>query len=331
MSSQSPFFIVGASRSGTTLLRLMLNAHSQLAVPDELKYFDALIATTEIEDWRNPNVSWPEYRDFVDRFLHQRANVFPELNLPEVKDLILAYGSPNLRIPYQTVLKLWTRHHGKNKWGEKTPSNLFFADILVDMFPAARFIHLVRDPRAVVRSMVAIDYFSDDIVFNTLNWRQATRQGFDLLHKSVPAPQLKTVKYEDLVQSPQNTLESVCDFLRVDFENAMLYYHEHANENMGQPIKTPSIERPPKPSNISKWKRDLTTTEVATVESLSRHEMEYFGYRASEVAGSIKSQFNVVIKLIYWHVQRMRSRNRRAFQIRYPMLSRLRNRLRRLI
>lgn len=70
---KSPIFIVGANRSGTTLLRLILNAHSRIAIPEEVVYFGSFMAGVPIEKWRSPGLSEEAYSDFVHDFVFKKV------------------------------------------------------------------------------------------------------------------------------------------------------------------------------------------------------------------------------------------------------------------
>ena len=172
----SPFFIVGASRSGTTLLRLMLNSHPSVAVPHEMDYFHKAIPLSLLRRWQNPGLSAEAFERLIDGWLDSRRYVFEDVGLEHVRKAILD-GPRDLRAPFSRAMQQWAAHHGKSRWGAKTPKNLFFVDIIAEMFPRARFIYLARDPRAVVRSMNNFEFFSDDTVINAFNWRTAATEG----------------------------------------------------------------------------------------------------------------------------------------------------------
>ena len=120
----APIFIVGANRSGTTLLRLMLNAHPSVGIPEEVVYFGSRMAGVPIEQWRAPGLAPAAYTRFVKNFLETSC---APLGMPDRMALlaeILESGPADFRHPYQYVLEAWARQHGKPRWGEKTPGNL---------------------------------------------------------------------------------------------------------------------------------------------------------------------------------------------------------------
>lgn len=325
----TPLFIVGASRSGTTMLRLIFNAHSQVAVPDELEYFPMWPASVAPEDWRAPNLTATQYEQFVHRFLECSVRKIGGLGLEALQQKILEHPGRNLRSPYRLTLEAWAEQQGKPRWGEKTPRNLFYSDVLADMFPEARFICLVRDPRAVVYSMNRISYFSEDTVLNALNWRRAIREGHERLEASIPASQRITVRYEELVRAPEEQVQRLCTFAEVAFEPGMLDFHRNARSYIHD-VQTPSVTKSVQKQNATKWKEGLAPSEIGIVESICRDEMKRWGYQPTAPPPGWPGRLDRGAKEAYWYVQRWRHAGQRDFLVSYPMFARTRNRLRRL-
>jgi len=312
----APFFIVGASRSGTTLLRLMLNAHSRLAVPDELKYFRFLEGTQNLASWDTPR-SPTAYRQLVREYVTAHGALVE--SVPGALDALQRCEEDRTaRGPYRAFLQHWARTCGKARWGEKTPHNISFVDVIADMFPGAKFIHVVRDPRAAVQSMNASSYYSSETVFNALNWRTAIRDGRRLFRELRPVQEL-TIRYEDLVREPAPTLQSVCAFLDEAFEPSMLRFYETADQQMAHRIRTPSIKAPVTQSGLSKWRTRLTPAQVAVIEGLCGEEMSALGYKP-ETNVSAASVLGL-LKRLYWHWKAWRHRDRRGFEVVFPFLS----------
>jgi hypothetical protein len=306
----SPIFVVGANRSGTTLVRLILNAHSQIAIPDELTYFGPTIHGIPLDHWRRPNLDAAAYEAFIDQFLETNcATLSKDLDLTDVKDDILS-APPSLRTPYQTVLEAWANHHGKARWGEKTPANLFYVDYMLEMFPDARFIYVVRDPRAGVASMQRVSFFPDDVVFNALNRYKHWRAGHRYLNASVPPTQRMTIRYEDLVQAPDETVCRICTFLDEPFEASMLDFYEDAERYMGDEAASnfnKAATTPISSDRIHNWCNRLTPAEVATIQSICTAEMDEFGYEPTTVPLNLLSLVEIFAKKLYWQVQSLRN------------------------
>jgi hypothetical protein len=327
---EPPVFIVGANRSGTTLLRLILNAHPRIAVPDEIIYFGSYLAGVPVEHWREPNLSATAYERFVDRFLESNCAALNELDKDALKDEILA-GRRDFRRPYRCVLEAWARHYGKDRWGEKTPGNLFYADIILDMFPDAQFLYMVRDPRAGVASMQRVSFFPNDVVFNALSRRKHDINGRALLKRNVPISQRRTVRYEDLVRDPEGQMRAICEFLGEDFRPQMLHFHEGADaymKNAAEQRYNETATHPITDDRVDAWKSSLTTDQIAAVESICAPVMRHFEYPPEARRPSLSRRAEMLLKRGYWRYQCWRHRDVRHFTVKFPLLARTRSRLR---
>lgn len=330
LSMPAPIFIVGANRSGTTLLRLLLNAHSAVAIPDEINYFYGFDWTVSYSQWRSPSLSPAAYEAFVDRFLTTNAPNVPGLDCSALREEIL--GAPaDLRCPYQLLLQRWAALHGKPRWGEKTPGNIYHADLLIDMFPDALFVHVVRDPRGGVASMNRVSFFPDDAVLNALNRHKVMTHGRAFLRRAVPARQRTEVRYEDLVAAPRETLDRLCGFLDLPYEEQMLRFHLDAERFMTEAASSSfnaAATTPISRDHAERWRTDLSADQIASVELLCADEMAEFGYERLRPSLSWKGALNLAVKWCYWHVQWWRHRKDVHFSVVTPMFQRSRDRLR---
>lgn len=314
-------------------MRLILNAHPRIAIPDELIYFDSSLAGIPIEQWRRPNLSTDEYEAFVDYFLRENCQPLTELDLDACKDAILA-GRHDFRRPYRYVLERWARHYDKKRWGEKTPGNLFYADVILDMFPDARFLYMVRDPRAGVASMQRVSLFPDTTVFNALSRRKHDVAGRELLVRNVPPSQRLTIRYEDLVRHPKASTQAVCRFLEETFTPEMLHFHEDADQYMKDEAEddyNATATEPITDDRIDAWRNRLSGEQVAIVESVCRGVMCRYGYEPTGAPLSLRRWTELHIKQLYWALQCWRHRDVRHYTVKYPMFARTRHRVRTLL
>jgi hypothetical protein len=313
--NSGPIFIVGASRSGTTMLRLILNGHSRIAIPGEMKYFHRLPGGA-LKRWRSPDWNDPALAGFLQAFTSRLGNVLSGIDVTGVDFVGAARAAGNLKYPFQQLMEMWVAEHGKKRWGEKTPRNLFVAEQIIDMFPDASFIYMYRDPRGVVSSMNGIEYFPDDTAANALHWRDNVTHGRTVFAKSVAPSQRHSVRYESLVSNPETEVAAICEFLGESFESAMLNFHETSQAWMTT-IRTPNIMRPISAENAEKWRQLLDSRQQRMIETICAAEMRALGYEP-ELSGR-----RVVAALdAYAQVARVRLtrrtgllRSRQAFQI----------------
>src|SRR6476646_1995762 len=142
-SRQPPIFILGAPRSGTSLLSRMLGNHPAIAVPDETKIFEAFVRLLPLYgDLREPGRLRRLAHDVVGwRWIRRLPDP------PTVDEVLAKVAQPDLCGVFEAMLVVWTERQGKSRWGEKSPNNLFYWSRLDAAFPTALVVHIVRDGR----------------------------------------------------------------------------------------------------------------------------------------------------------------------------------------
>lgn len=324
----APIFLLGASRSGTPTLRLMLNAHPNIAILDDQDFFSSL--PVPAETWDDPPLSDSAYEHFVTTHLRRIASTLPGLDLPSVKASILqSTVSRDLRIPYEVPLYAWARAQGKQRWGETTPENIFFVDVLDDMFPEAQYIHLVRDPRGAVHSMNQFDQCSSDTVINATNWCEFIKRGAPLLEHTIPEDRRLTLTYEEVTANPGTVAERLCSFLDEPFASKMLNDPEVTTDK--QPTsRTPDDNTTVRPSESNttyhpEWVNGMSNDQIAVVESICEEEMNRYGYEPTGVPASTQARADQYLKLTYVAAKRLQHAEDRFHVINYSPFPRLRD------
>ncbi len=315
----APFFIVGASRSGTTMMRLLLNAHSNIGVPKEMAYFEGCAIAGALSSWQKPTFNRGTYEDFVRAFLKRRKIALEGIDTRQLEAPILNDVVANLERPIRIALNAWAGREGKGIWGEKTPKNLFYVDKIYEMMPDARFIYIVRDPRAVVNSMNRFARFVDDSVLNAFNWLQAASYGYNLLQQSVPAEKKLEIKYENLVTDVEGTTRQICDFLEEPFEDEMLAFYRKSRSdlhpNAGQLGGVNTLTQPISTVSVDKWRDQLATRDVNLVEAVCVDAMKVHGYESIGTKPGLLDQLEIRAKLKYCDWQQKRNKHLRSYQI----------------
>jgi hypothetical protein len=220
---QSPApFIVGVARSGTTLLRLMLDAHPELTIPPETHFAPRVIRAWDrgegLEEAIQAIVShrrWPDF-GLGESELRRRLEKRPPSAAGDV--LRAFYG-------------LYAEAQGKPRWGDKSTNYVRQMRPIHRALPEARFVHLIRDGRDVALSLVAVYFGPTSIAEAAQKWRheisKARRQASRI-------DNYIEVRYEELVADPEPILRRVCEFSRIEWDPAMLGYREGAAGRMGE-------------------------------------------------------------------------------------------------
>jgi Sulfotransferase family len=271
-----PVFIGACPRSGTTLLRGMLDMHPELSVPRETRFV--------LEAWPE-RVSFGDLRKETNR--HRLARWIIEVR-PGFKKLgldreatfeRLLWARPTLGSLLGTPLVMRAEAEGKPRWGDKRPSYAARMHVVWSCFPSALFVNVVRDPRACVASMRRLGWWKGGVVPAIELWERSVTT-VNRWRSRLADDQLLEVKFEDLVADPRATLARVVQFAGLasgdDVIAQMLRYSER-----GEPLDQKYhalLSVPPDPTRTTAWQEDLKPAEIALVESATGSLMSELGY-----------------------------------------------------
>jgi len=271
------------SRSGTTLLSRMLDAHSNIAILPETWWYVVLDRLGCLEEFSDPwqtslffNEVWENLKGYRDPAARIVAGV-------AAKEL--GYVGPTSRL-LEKLGQAYANERHARLWGEKTPGHALWLPQIRDLFPRARVLFMVRDPRDVLVSY-------DD------RWNRGRRDTEYLIstaallkfylvhllhHPGFPPEQIHWVKYETLTAQPSAELERICGFLGIDFEPSMLaFYNQHENveQDMAEGGYHLFLRKPATTDHIGRHQKVFRPSQIALVERLIGEEMEILSYPLS--------------------------------------------------
>ncbi len=288
-------FVVGVGRSGTTLLRMMLDAHPELAIPPETHFanpfiqasgrlsFNAKAATaTIVNDQRR------RWKDFG-------------LDEAELLATMQAVQPFNTTDALRAFYLLYAAKQGKPRWGDKTPDYVRKMKKLQKTLPEAHFIHVIRDGRDAGLSQNAriAKRGKDPIPPKEMarRWRKKILKSQD---DATEVEHYIEVRYEDLIADTEAVLHRVCEHIELEFDPAMLRYHERAEGRLQEmagalPAKKGRPEReagervaahamttkPPDSDRVAVWKREMSAEENAEFEQGAGHLLSDLGYETA--------------------------------------------------
>ncbi|WP_297529705.1 sulfotransferase family protein [Thiohalobacter sp.] len=270
-----PGFLVGEGRSGTTLLSSILNRHPRLCVTPETHFFRLLHAypggpRTFARDWP-ASLEW----------MTARMEPTPEWQPDAQRWLAALPGDGRRRYPGHARLFLligdeFAQAHGKFEWIEKTPPHVRFIPWLRTHFPNAPIIHLVRDGRDVADSLSRMAWSRLDRDAHLLRWAWRVGRARRQLAGDSGAV---SVRYEDLVEAPEETVGHLCQFLGLDYRPAMLLPDgsETGLIETGQDHKE-LVRQPITRARLARWRETYTQDQLLRAERLIGHELVNWGY-----------------------------------------------------
>ena len=285
--------IIGAPRSGTTLLRFMLDAHPDLAIPPETGFLT-------IGEKLRGNGDRLRKRFFEAVTNYPRASpCWPDFEIPkETFWMVLSQINPfSVSEGFRSFYKLYANRHGKARWGDKTPIYCHHIEPIRRVLPEARFIHIIRDGRDVALSLRQM-WFSPgpEIETQAKYWADCVRAARSTGRGH---PDYLEVRYEELVRDTQATLRNICAHIDLSFEEPMLSYYkgvpQRLSEHKGRLNRDGSwsvtqeqrlaqqklTTEPPQLQRLFVWKQMMSSNEVLKFEAVAGDLLEELGYETS--------------------------------------------------
>lgn len=285
-----PFFIVGFQRSGTTLLRVMLDSHPDVAVPLDVtglwaRYEDRLDA---YGDLRREDDLRRLIRDLLDeeRIRLWEGGFGEEDVLAELRGDGRGAeegGGGEAGVTYSAVIEAFYRAYahrrGKSRWGDKDPGNTTRLDRLQRWFPKGRIVHIVRDGRDACLSHLRQTFGFDDLLTCAEGWREQV-WWVRKIGAILGPERYHELRYEDLVREPEAELRRICGFLDLEWTPEMLSYHRRTEEAIPASKRHiwPMIGRPPQADQVARWKERMSEATRTCFEKRAGEVLRESGY-----------------------------------------------------
>jgi Sulfotransferase family len=199
VSPTVPIFIVGCHRSGTTLLRLMLDSHPNISCGPETRFLEDLARLTERH--------WSYLRNY---------------GLPR------AYWNRKFAETFASFQLEYAQSRGKIRWADKTPRYALCLDSITELFPTCQIVHVIRDGRDVVAShRDRWGYWS--ALKAVEKWPRYIRAA-RAVGRSLPADRYYEIRYEDLVERTEPSVRRLLEFLHEPWDPAVLEHEKHPHD-----------------------------------------------------------------------------------------------------
>jgi Sulfotransferase family len=307
--SAGPIFVVGPSRSGTSMMRDILAGHPDVWIGGETHYFDDL--RVRLRGHEQLPLSPEQQKSCEDYFLALLDRPYGRGGDPErradrlTRDELRAAAArigPGADAYFVAYCQVIADKRGKSRWGEKTPRHVFRIDDILGLWSDARVICMVRDPRAVVssyrwwkrakrprRAQPVRDeaWAADDrraqksynVFVISMLWRAAMRASLNASEK-YGSERVRLQRYEDVVRDPEQELRLLTEWLGLDYDQALLDVAV-SNSSFFVPgdrgISTEPLER---------WRANLPPGEISVIQTCCGSLMRALGYPQVETTAS---------------------------------------------
>lgn len=290
---KNPIFIVGCPRSGTTVLASVLNRHAKIASATETHFFN--FVSKNNYDWKHFDL------DAFKRLLDEsRISDFTSLIKVGEEALIQQFmnstadkSESKLEVDdfykkqvFDILMNTLLEKRNKTRFCEKTPQHLHNVQEILRLYPKAKFIHIVRDGRDTVNSLLKMPWRPDGLVNNARFWIQYIRLGQELSKQMEPYPDsFLTVKYEDLLKKPNACVKQICEFVGEKFELKMLE-DSQSDVEIFSPWESSwkhKSQQDLDSSRVGAWSKELSVNDQVILNYLLRKPLQELGYTVPEL------------------------------------------------
>ncbi len=277
-------FVVGVGRSGTSLVQSMLAAHPKVTFLPETAFVRRYVAGRVLQKAYSCGG-----RDAVIAILEKDTLIKRlQISVSEAVDIIEDPSAGCLDVlVYQALISLFARTCESHLVGDKDPRLAEYVPLLNHCFPKARLIHVMRDPRDVLRSKKKAAWSRGR---SPVAHVFANKVQFSMIRRSAPrlfGNRYYEIVYEELLSNPAAVLSDVCAWLDIEFDSQMLDFRDAAQHLVTQEEMAWKKETlgPLLKGNTGKWREGLTNWEAALAESACREAMQAVGASPSDSEG----------------------------------------------
>jgi hypothetical protein len=301
IDNKKPIFIGGCPRSGTTMLGSILGLAKNCIVTPE-SHFKQTILFGFNSDLKRNGINKRNLIDKINKNFRFKLweTPTPKIKLPETIKV-----DEYRRLIY-SIVDNYAKKIGCIRWKtwiDHTPQNIQDPLVLMSIFPEAKFIHIVRDPRAVASSVIPLDWGPNNSREAAFFWAQKISYGLTL---EIKYPEkCKRFYYEDIIYYPEKSIKSICDFCGIEYHKKMIEggkidlpkYTKKQHKLVGQKA---NLHR------ISAWQKDLSLRQIYEIETILSDLIDLMGYQKysknKEIPFSflnrLKSRFNPIYSFL---------------------------------
>ena len=284
-------FMVGEQRSGSNLLRLILNESSSIAAPHPPHILQRMMPLLPIYGNLNKPKNFKKLIDDVCRLVELNPVPWDKVKLNR-KEILKRCNEYSLIAVYGAIMDTYAEAHNANAWMCKSMQNIFYADDINVYFDQPKYIYLYRDPRDVTLSFTKAVIGEKHPYFIAKQWNELQEACISQMNWH-GTDHIFPVSYEELLKNPEEVVKNICAFLNIEFTQNMLNFHtsNEAKRSAKSSSLWENLSKPIKGNNSKKFMTDLTTEEIKIVESITGNVMDILGYERAIIQKGEEMKF----------------------------------------
>ncbi len=271
-------FIVGEQRSGSNLLRLILDQSSELVAPHPPHILQRLMPLVHLYGDLEEERAFSRLVEDVCRLVETNPVPWDGVMLDR-EEARARCRRNSLVAVYGAVLDLYAETHNARGWVCKSMQNIRWAEQLDDYFPYSKYVYLYRDPRDVALSFSKAVIGEKHPYFIASQWAELQRLCLGERDR-IGTERFHSVCYEELTRQPREVVAALCDFLCIEFDETMLSFHRsrEASRTAIASQLWQNLDQPIMGTNTKKFQKEMSEQDIRIVESLTGDIMDRLGY-----------------------------------------------------
>lgn len=270
-------FMVGEQRSGSNLLRLILNESKEIAAPHPPHILQRLMPVVAGKDLSKEKI----FRELIDHVCQLvEANPVQWEGIHFDREEIYRRCRENSLIAiFGAVMDVYAEKHNATSWVCKSLQNIRWAEQLDEYFDTNKYIYLYRDPRDVTLSFMKAVVGEKHPYFIAAQWNELQQLCMDHA-KKLSNERFFGVCYEELIGDPEQIIRNLCEFLEIEYCESMLVFHEskEATRAASSSRLWENVTRPIMRSNSNKFLNEMSDLQIEIIESIAGNTMDKLGY-----------------------------------------------------
>jgi hypothetical protein len=267
----SPIFVIGTGRSGTTLLRQMLNAHPRIHITHEAGFYTFARHTP-------PGVTGTE---FLERYFNMFSFAWLGLDPQEIRDALPdELPRAELHRAFVEIMRRKAQQAGKPRYGEKNPQDTLNLEQIFKDYRDPRIVYIIRDPRPTVQSFNRVPFGAPSILLNGYLCRAQYNHVVPYLDK------ILEVRLEDLTADPRRAMQRILRYVGEPWDEAVLHHTSAAIHDDVPPLPWfagATGEKPSRQGSDGGWRDRIAPAWIRLIERLNRPAMARYGYAPAQL------------------------------------------------
>jgi len=274
----TPVFMIGTQRSGSNLLRLMLNQLGDLSSPHPPHILDRMYPLLDSYGDLDNIESFKQLVDDVCRLVELNPVAWDGVTLDR-ENVLSRCKNHSLMAAFGAVYDVCAEVQNAKTWCCKSLANIKYVDDIEKYFESPKYIYLYRDGRDVALSFKKAVVGEKHIFNIATNWTKTQEIAINL-RESIESGRIFSVSYEQLTAEPEQTARAICSFLDMEYTDKMLEFHKTKEaENASKSSELWSnVTKPIDNKNSRKFVKEMSEDDVRIFESVAGHVLDKLGY-----------------------------------------------------